>query len=148
MRKRRRSPISSINVVPYLDVMLVLLVIFMITAPLFNQGAVDLPQVGDKPPPAQKEGALEIIYHPHGGDRPYQLYDHDNDTETARLDAGELLQELEAEIKTLGRAAPIVISADSELQYGDITELLGMLYDHDWGDNEPTIALNVKSRSQ
>ena len=53
MRKRRRQPISNINVVPYLDVMLVLLVIFMITAPLFNQGVVDIPSVGDKALSAQ-----------------------------------------------------------------------------------------------
>ena len=47
MRRRRAKLISDINVVPYLDVMLVLLVIFMITAPLFNQGVVDLPSVGE-----------------------------------------------------------------------------------------------------
>jgi biopolymer transport protein TolR len=41
---RRRKPMSQINVVPYIDVMLVLLVIFMVTAPMFNQGVqVDLP---------------------------------------------------------------------------------------------------------
>ena len=48
-RARRRKPMADINVVPYIDVMLVLLVIFMVTAPMFNQGVqVDLP-----PAPAQ-----------------------------------------------------------------------------------------------
>ena len=47
---RRRKPMADINVVPYIDVMLVLLVIFMVTAPLFNQGVqVDLPQAPSKP---------------------------------------------------------------------------------------------------
>ena len=47
---RRRKPMSEINVVPYIDVMLVLLVIFMVTAPLFNQGVeVQLPQAPSKP---------------------------------------------------------------------------------------------------
>ena len=47
---RRRKPMSEINVVPYIDVMLVLLVIFMVTAPLFNQGVeVDLPQAPSEP---------------------------------------------------------------------------------------------------
>ena len=50
MRQRiRKKPMSEINVVPYIDVMLVLLVIFMITAPLLSQGVkVDLPQVPSK----------------------------------------------------------------------------------------------------
>lgn len=47
---RRRKPISDINVVPYIDVMLVLLVIFMVTAPMFNQGVqVDLPKAPSEP---------------------------------------------------------------------------------------------------
>jgi len=47
---RRRKPMSDINVVPYIDVMLVLLVIFMVTAPMFNQGVqVDLPQAPSQP---------------------------------------------------------------------------------------------------
>ena len=58
MRHRtRKRPISDINVVPYIDVMLVLLIIFMITAPLLSQGVrVDLPQVPSEPmPPTDKE---------------------------------------------------------------------------------------------
>ena len=47
---RRRKPMSQINVVPYIDVMLVLLVIFMVTAPMFNQGVqVDLPRAPSEP---------------------------------------------------------------------------------------------------
>ena len=47
MRRARKS-INQINVVPYIDVMLVLLVIFMVTAPLINPGAIELPSVGSK----------------------------------------------------------------------------------------------------
>ena len=47
---RRRRPMSEINVVPYIDVMLVLLIIFMVTAPLLTQGVkVDLPQASAEP---------------------------------------------------------------------------------------------------
>ncbi len=46
--RRVRKPINQINVVPYIDVMLVLLVIFMITAPLVNPGQIELPSVGSK----------------------------------------------------------------------------------------------------
>ena len=45
---RRRQPVSQINVVPYIDVMLVLLVIFKITAPLVAPGEIQLPSVGSK----------------------------------------------------------------------------------------------------
>ena len=49
-RDRKRKPIAEINVVPYIDVMLVLLIIFMVTAPLLTEGVkVDLPQTSSKP---------------------------------------------------------------------------------------------------
>jgi len=48
MRTRTRKPINQINVVPYIDVMLVLLVIFMVTAPLVNPGEITLPTIGSK----------------------------------------------------------------------------------------------------
>ena len=58
-RRNTHRPLSQINVVPYIDVMLVLLVIFMITAPLMNPGQIDLPSVGKSlaPPVAP----LEIV---------------------------------------------------------------------------------------
>ncbi|HET9045375.1 MAG TPA: biopolymer transporter ExbD, partial [Casimicrobiaceae bacterium] len=46
--RRVRKPINQINVVPYIDVMLVLLVIFMVTAPLVSPGEIELPSVGSK----------------------------------------------------------------------------------------------------
>jgi len=50
MAKEKRRPIAEMNVVPYIDVMLVLLVIFMITAPILTQGVkVDLPKVASEP---------------------------------------------------------------------------------------------------
>ena len=56
-RVRKRKPVSEINVVPYIDVMLVLLIIFMITAPIIQQGVeIDLPQASANPlPPEQRE---------------------------------------------------------------------------------------------
>ncbi|MBT8129753.1 MAG: biopolymer transporter ExbD, partial [Gammaproteobacteria bacterium] len=56
-RTGKRKPVSEINVVPYIDVMLVLLIIFMITAPLIQQGVeIDLPQASANPmPPEQRE---------------------------------------------------------------------------------------------
>ena len=57
----RRKPMSEINVVPYIDVMLVLLVIFMATAPLFTQGVeVDLPQAPSEPLPNDDDDPLVV----------------------------------------------------------------------------------------
>ena len=48
--RKKRKPVSEINVVPYIDVMLVLLIVFMVTAPLLNQGIeVDLPRANNEP---------------------------------------------------------------------------------------------------
>lgn len=50
MVRKKRKPVSEINVVPYIDVMLVLLIVFMVTAPMLNQGIeVDLPQANNEP---------------------------------------------------------------------------------------------------
>src|SRR3954467_2649707 len=57
--RRKRGPMHEINVVPYIDVMLVLLVIFMVTAPLITPGVIDLPSVGKAGQP--KVAPLEII---------------------------------------------------------------------------------------
>src|SRR6478609_4423803 len=52
MTRRPRRAMAEINVVPYIDVMLVLLIIFMVAAPLINPGQIDLPQVAQKLDPA------------------------------------------------------------------------------------------------
>jgi biopolymer transport protein TolR len=56
---RKRGPMHDINIVPYVDVMLVLLVIFMVTAPLVTPGVIDLPSVGKAGQP--KLAPLEIV---------------------------------------------------------------------------------------
>ena len=64
MRQRiKKRPMSEINVVPYIDVMLVLLIIFMVTAPLLSQGVkVNLPQAPSSPlPPNEKEPVIVNI---------------------------------------------------------------------------------------
>ena len=139
--KKRRRPISDINVVPYLDVMLVLLVIFMITAPLFNQGVVNLPSVDDQPLPQHKAGALEIKYSPSGENR-FQLINHKHGSETPQLSLEELMQELD-DVKLLNPDAPItvVISADENLSYKEVISLLGLLRDK----QSVSIGLNIKN---
>ena len=81
-RNRRRRPMSDINVVPYIDVMLVLLVIFMITAPLIKEGVkVDLPQAGARPLPEQRSQPVVVTvdaagaYYVKVGTQPDQAVD-------------------------------------------------------------------------
>lgn len=61
-RSRKRKPIAEINVVPYIDVMLVLLIIFMVTAPLLTEGVkIDLPQTQANAIPLNEENPEPFI---------------------------------------------------------------------------------------
>lgn len=144
MRHRRsHKPISNINVVPYLDVLLVLLVIFMITTPLFSQGVVDLPTVGDTPLPTAEEATLEIMYEEKAVN-PYRVKDYRADgEETAQLSEEELINELNKK-KILYEKPYIIISAEGVLAYKDVIALLGRLRDAGY-DN---IALAVENPQQ
>jgi biopolymer transport protein TolR len=64
MARRPRRSVNQMNVVPYIDVMLVLLVIFMVAAPLINPGSIDLPQVGKAL--TQPESPIEVDVHKDG----------------------------------------------------------------------------------
>ena len=139
-RRRRHAPISNINIVPYLDVLLVLLVIFMITTPLFNQGVIELPAVGEKPLPEAQEATLEVVYEQTAGN-PYRLIDHKESDETAKLSEDELMAEL-AKKSVLYEAPTVIISAEGGLPYKDVIKLLGRLRDEGY-DN---IVLAATSR--
>ena len=141
--RRRRQPISNINVVPYLDVLLVLLVIFMITTPLFNQGVLDLPKVGDRALPGAEAAALEILYEQKAAN-PYRLKDHkDGGSETAQLSLEGLIAELNKK-KILYEEPYIIISAAGVLSYQEVVTLLGELRDAGY-DN---LALSVENPGQ
>ena len=142
MRNRRPQPITDINIVPFLDVLLVLLVIFMITTPLFNQGVVDLPKVGEKALPQAKKSALEIVYEESAGN-PYRLIDHRRNEESARLSEEQLMEELSAK-SILYEETYIIISAEGALPYKDVIKLLGRLRD----DGFDNVALSAQTDSK
>ena len=111
----------EINVVPYIDVMLVLLVIFMVTAPLVAPGEIQLPSVGSKLTPAIN--ALRIHVNP---DKSILLIDESASTRTqvkTTLDSfvGQVLA-IQA-----GREQPVVIEADRSLRYEDVIGVLDRL---------------------
>lgn len=122
MRSRSsHRPMSQINVVPYIDVMLVLLVIFMVTAPMMNTGQVDLPSIGKaRTPPA---APLEVVIRK---DATLALRDHSAggaEREVSREEMASVIrqkQELDAE-------QSVVISADKNVRYEEVIDVMDML---------------------
>jgi biopolymer transport protein TolR len=120
-RQSEHRPMSQINVVPYIDVMLVLLVIFMITAPLMNPGQIDLPSVGKSlaPPVAP----LEIIIKK---DTTLALRDHGKGGQELPVSWDELVNRLQTGLKK-NPDQPVVISADKNVRYEEVINVMDML---------------------
>ena len=116
----RRRTISEINMVPFIDVMLVLLIIFMVSAPLITTGVVDLPTVGKSK--QRPEHVVELIV---GKDERVRI----------RLDSKDegqpvTLDKIAARVRDLqaGDAnTPVVISADQSVKYQTVVEVMNRL---------------------
>jgi len=120
-KRGTRRLMNQINVVPYIDVMLVLLVIFMITAPLINPGQIELPQVGKtSDPPVQP---LEVSIHT---DRSLWLRDRAKGSAERRVSRNELIQEIKAKQQHSAEQA-VVIAADKDVRYEAVLEVMDML---------------------
>ena len=119
---KTRRPMAEINVVPYIDVMLVLLVIFMITAPLLTEGVkVDLPQADANP--LQDDAARPIVF---TVDRVGQYYVTYDDDKSVPLDAQELSLKAAALIRHNPRA-PVLVKGDREVVYAQVVRLMVLL---------------------
>jgi len=120
-KRQSRRLMNQINVVPYVDVMLVLLVIFMVTAPLINPGQIELPQVGKtSDPPVQP---LEVSIRT---DRSLWLRDRARGPAERRVTRNELLGEIKEKQKRSPEQA-VVISADKNVRYESVLEVMDML---------------------
>jgi len=116
----RRRTISEINMVPFIDVMLVLLIIFMVSAPLITTGVVDLPTVGKSK--QRPEHVVELIV---GKDERVRI----------RLDSKDegqpiALDKVAARVRDLqaGDAnTPVVISADQSVKYQTVVDVMNRL---------------------
>jgi biopolymer transport protein TolR len=110
---------SEINVVPYIDVMLVLLVIFMITAPLLTQGVkVDLPEA-DAEAIEQKDDLPVVITVDRTGD----FYVDVGEGKDKPVDAQTLVVRLQAVLKYKPKTA-ILVRADSQVDYGRVVRAM------------------------
>jgi biopolymer transport protein TolR len=120
MRRARKS-INQINVVPYIDVMLVLLVIFMVTAPLIAPGEIQLPSVGSKLTPSVN--ALRVRL---DKDKSIVLIDESkNNRPTVKVSLDGLVPQVLA--IQAGREQPVVIEADQSARYEDVIRILDRL---------------------
>ncbi len=124
MRTSRRTSnrlMNEINVVPYIDVMLVLLVIFMVTAPLMNPGQIDLPQIGKSlaPPVAP----LEVIIKK---DATLALRDHSRGGKESSVSRNELIAILKTRQGIQAEQA-VVISADKNVRYEEVINVMDVL---------------------
>jgi len=108
---------SEINVVPYIDVMLVLLVIFMITAPLLTQGVkIDLPQAQSKPLDTQDQETLVV-----GIDRDGRYYLDDR-----RVSPAELRKRVQGILRARPQT-PVMLRGDKAVPYGRVIEAMTLL---------------------
>lgn len=118
--RRVRKPINQINVVPYIDVMLVLLVIFMVTAPLIAPGEIELPSVGSK-----LVVPVDPFYVTLHSDKSLWLEDKAAKAPEVRVSSDQLV----ARILERQRQAdqPVVIKADKSARYEDVLGVLDLL---------------------
>ncbi len=123
MRARlRKRPVSEINVVPYIDVMLVLLIIFMITAPLLSQGVkIDLPQVPSEPLPASDTDPVIVSVDAAGNF--FINYGENQDQPVAP----EVLVNRVSALVRHRPKLPVLVKGDTSVNYGRVVQAMALL---------------------
>ncbi|MET1078852.1 MAG: protein TolR [Pseudomonas sp.] len=133
--RKKRKPVAEMNVVPYIDVMLVLLVIFMVTAPMLNQGVkVDLPKVSSEALPQDNDSQVLTIS--IKADKTY-FWNLGSEVDT---DAGKTtekaltLAEMTSSVtkilnqsRTQGKQTQVFIRGDKSVDYGSVMAAMGGL---------------------
>jgi biopolymer transport protein TolR len=124
-RQRKRRLMGEINVVPYIDVMLVLLVIFMVTAPLLTQGIeVDLPKAAAEPLKQELLKDTEPLVLSIDAEGRYFL--SVGDDKEAPLPAEEVSR-LAAAVLRRNAETPVLLNADQRVPYGDVVSAMVLL---------------------
>lgn len=121
-RQKRRKPMSEINVVPYIDVMLVLLIIFMVTAPMLMQGVkVELPQAAALPVGKQDDEPLIVSVKADGS---YYI-NLGRDKETSQ--SLGVVQDKVSKIMRRKPETTVLVWGDKSVPYGDVVALMSAL---------------------
>jgi biopolymer transport protein TolR len=117
-RGRGRRTISEINMVPFIDVMLVLLIIFMVTAPLIAPSVIDLPSVGKAK--QQPDQIVQIII---GKDETLQLKLKDKSSDITLKEVANAVKQAQAQASN----PAVVISADKAVKYEAVVKVMDTL---------------------
>ncbi len=121
-KRIRKRPIAEMNVVPYIDVMLVLLVIFMITAPLLTQGVkVELPQVAAEPIKESNKEPLVVTVNRAG-----ELFLNLGDKADQPVEEQALLERVAAVVRRQPDV-PILLRGDQNVEYGAVVRAMALL---------------------
>jgi len=116
----RRRTINEINMVPFIDVMLVLLIIFMVSAPLISPSVIDLPSVGQAK--RQPDKVIEVVV---GSDEQLRLR-VDGKDDAPRIGLKELASRVSS-LQAGSKNAPVVISADRNVKYEQVVKVMDTL---------------------
>jgi biopolymer transport protein TolR len=121
-RGRGRRTISEINMVPFIDVMLVLLIIFMVTAPLITPSVIALPKVGRAPGQPPKPIQIEI-----SKDEVIQIKSAGSTTPVKLGEIGAAVKRLQPSVPAGEQITPVVISADKSIKYETVVKVMDAL---------------------
>ena len=122
-RRVRRKPMSEINMVPFIDVMMVMLVVFMISAPMLTQGIkVELPKTSSKPMPLPDDAKTLIVSVQSNG---RYFIDVGSDHESAS--SLEVIRTKVAKILSASPQTQVLIKGDRMVDYGSVVELMSEL---------------------
>jgi len=121
-QRRSRQPMAEINVVPYIDVMLVLLIIFMVTAPLLTQGVkVDLPEATAEPISPESEEPLVVSVNAQG-----EYFLDVGENKEQPLDGATMVQRVGTVLRNNPKT-PILVRGDRAVEYGRVVEAMVLL---------------------
>jgi biopolymer transport protein TolR len=121
-RGRGRRTISEINMVPFIDVMLVLLIIFMVTAPLITPSMIALPRVANAP--GQPPKPIEILI---DKTETIQIKVEGKAVDSKLSDVGAAVKRLQPAVPEGEKVTPVVISADKSIKYEAVINVMNAL---------------------
>ncbi|ELA00733.1 protein TolR [Cupriavidus metallidurans] len=135
----RRRASAEINVVPYIDVMLVLLVIFMVAAPIVNPAVVDLPSVANATPQQQTPPIIVTVH--EDGELTARGKDNAGNAFERKLDKRGLIDFVHQR-QNENPDQPVVIAADRSVKYEAVLDVMSVLK----ADGVKRVGLMVKSK--